>query len=187
MHHSPSLEQIFALGLATASALLSEKSSAQLTLRSFRARLAADFPDAGEADHVDVAAGVAQRFRGALRGTSVFTMEPEGALAWARSVEPANEPERVIATFVDLGSRVLGDVVSAVAQAIHDAKVEFDAASLQESSRVAIVIATHAPSDTAVVTLGLDVEFDGVAHTAQLDLLLEPKLLAGYWAVPEAE
>ena len=48
-----------------------------------------------------------------------------------------------------------------------------------------IVLGTHPPSDTAVVTLGFDVEFGGVAHSAQLDLLLEPKLLPADWAGPQ--
>ena len=113
MQPSPVLEEIFTLGLATASASLSEATGARLTLHSFRVRPAADFPDVAEADHVDVVAGVAQRFGGALRGTSVFTMEPEGALAWSRSVVDAgSEPQQVISTFLDLSSRVVADLVA---------------------------------------------------------------------------
>jgi hypothetical protein len=188
MQQPPTMEQIFALGVATASAALSENAGARLTLRSFRIRPAADFPDVAESDHVDVVAGVAQRFSGVLRGTSVFSMDPEGALAWSRSVtDPGSAPDDVISTFLELCSRVVVDVVGAAAQAMYRSEVAFDAASLRESSRVAIVIGTHAPSDTAVVTLGFDVEFDGAVHGAHIDLLLEPKPLAGHWVGADAE
>ena len=63
---------------------------------------------------------------------------------------------------------------------MHGRAVDFDAGSLRETSRVAIVIGTHAPGDTVIMTLGFDVEFDGAAHPAHLDLLLEPKSLKGY-------
>ncbi len=196
MHDSPPLEEIFTLALATASALLTEKTGAQLTLSSFCVRPLADFSGASEADHADVVAGVAQRFSGVLRGTSVFTMQPEGALLWSRSAaEPDSDPDRVLSTFVDLGSRVLEDVVGTAAHAMHGQSmgqsigqsVEFDAATLRENSRVAIVLATHAPSDTAIATLGFDVGFHGAAHAAHVDLLLEPKLLPGHWAGPDSE
>ena len=187
MQDNPSLEQIFTLGVATASAELTERTGAQLMLRSFRMRPAAEFPDGSEADHIDVTAGVAQRFGGALRGTSVFSMEPEGALAWSHSVLAADsDPAQVIPTFVELAGAILCDLISAAAHAMHGGSVDFDAANLRESSRVAIVLGTHPPSDTAVVTLGLDVEFDGRALPAHVDLLLEPKLLPGDWAGPEA-
>ncbi len=188
MQQSPALEEIFTLGLATASASLSETTGARLTLHSFRVRPAADFPDVAEADHVDVVAGVAQRFGGALRGTSVFTMEPEGALAWSRSVVDAgSEPQQVISTFLDLSSRVVADLVAVAARAMYSSEVDFDSPSLRESSRVAIVIGTHAPSDTAVVTLGFDVEFDEGVHRAHVDLLLESKPLAAHWVAVQTE
>ena len=191
MHDSPPLQQVFSLGLATASVSFSEDTDGQLTLRSFRVRPAADFPDLAESDHADVVAGVAQRFSGALRGTSVLSMAPESALAWSRSVLETPDgsvidPERVISTFVGLGSDLVGNLVAAVAQAMHGQPVEFDEASLCESSRVAIVLGTHPPGDTAVVTLGFDVEFGGEAYAAHVDLLLEPKLLPGDWAGPES-
>jgi hypothetical protein len=186
MQDNPSLEQIFTLAVATASAELTERGGGQLMLRSLRMRPAAEFPDGAEADHIDVTAGVAQRFRGALRGTSVFSMEPEGALAWSGSVLEGNgSAERVIPTFIELASGILCDLVTTAAHAMHGGSVDFDVANLRESSRVAIVIGTHAPSDTAVGTLGLDVEFDDQAFPAHVDLLLEPKLLPGDWAGPE--
>ena len=182
MRTPPSLEQVFTLGLASASALLGEKTGGQLTLRSVRVRPLADFSDVSEADQTDVVAGVAQRFSGALRGTSLFTMEPKGALAWSRSVVgPKSEPERVITAFVELAGHVLSDLIGTAAQAMHGGQPDFDAASLREDSRVAIVIATHAPSDTVIATLDLEVEFDGVSHAAHVDLLLEPKLLSAHW------
>jgi hypothetical protein len=187
MQDTPPLEHIFALALATASAELTERSGAQLMLRSFCVRSAADFPDVAEAAHLDVAAGVAQRFSGALRGTSVFSMEPEGALAWSRwALGAGSDPDQVIPTFVALASGILSDLLATAAHAMHGGSVNFDTAGLRESSRVAIVIGTHAPSDTAVVTLGLEVEFDDQAQRAHVDLLLEPKLLPGDWAGPEA-
>ena len=190
MLDSPPFQEFFALGLATASVSLSENTGGRLTLRSFRVRSAADFPDVTEADHLDVAAGVAQRFSGALRGTAVLTMEPEGAFAWSRSVlgsqdGSGSDLDRVIPTFVELGSGLVDNLVAQVAQAMHGRPVELDAGSLCESSRVAIVIGTHPPGDTAVVTLGFDVEFGGAAHAAHMDLLLEPKSLPGDWAGSE--
>ena len=185
MNDSSPLEPIFALGLAAASASLSESTGAQLTPNGFRVRLAADFPDVAEADHVDVVAGVAQRFNGSLRGTAVFTMEPEGALALSRSVADTSEPAQVISTFVDLASGVLADLLRTAGQAMHGGPVEFDPASLREDSRVAIVIGTHAPGDTVIATLGLAVELDREAYSAHLDLLFEPKLLAGDWTARE--
>jgi hypothetical protein len=119
------------------------------------------------------------RFSGALRGTSVFTMEPEGALAWSRSVGDATGAQ-LITTFIAVVADVVSDLVRASAQAMHGDAVDFDRASLCENSRVAVVIGTHAPGDTAIVTLGFDVEFGGAVYPAQLDLLLEPKLLTGY-------
>lgn len=193
MQPTPALEQALSLGVATASALLTEETGGQLNLRSLRVCQEGDFPDVSQADNTEVVAGVALRFDGALRGTGIFTMEPEGALAWSRAVlESAGEPENdsdsagdaVIVTFVDLARRVLSSLVGTVGKAVHGLEVEFDAASLRENSRLAIVIGTRAPSDTAVVTLGLEVEFDGAAHAAHVDLLIEPKSLAGHWVAP---
>jgi hypothetical protein len=112
-------------------------------------------------------------------------MEPEGALALSRSIADTSEPAQVISTFVDLASGVLADLLRTAGQATHGGPVEFDPASLREDSRVAIVIGTHAPGDTVIATLGLAVELDREAYSAHLDLLFEPKLLAGDWTARE--
>ena len=129
----------------------------------------------------DVIAGVVLRFEGQLGGTALLALDPDVALQWLRIGVDGDAPLR---RFVDLGSCVLAAVVGRLARAC-DAEVEFGRRLLEERPLMSALLSTHAPSDTALLSLYGELEFpdDDVATPVRaaftIQVLLEPKLLDG--------
>jgi len=111
----------------------------------------------------ELVAGVSSRFAGALRATALFAMEPEDALESLRAGVPEAEP---LGAYTALGRSVSECVVSALAAGAEAGDAPGDTpaagirqegdASLQEDSVIATLLATHAPSDTVIVLVGVD-------------------------------
>ncbi len=134
----------------------------------------ADCGQSGVLGDGDLIAGVMLRFQGALCATALLALEPANALAWARAVSPCPEP---VARFVALGEALLGPVVMSIAGSLDLAETEPGPASLEERPVIEILVGTHAPSDTAILSLVLAIMAGDVCVPARVYLLLEPKLL----------
>ena len=114
------------------------------------------------------------RFEGQLCGTALLALDPGHALQWLRG--GGDDP---LDRFVELGGEVLRAVVDELARAC-DAAIEVGSCLLEERPLMAALLSTHAPSDTALLSLAGELEFAGdeadpvrAAYTIQL--LLEPK------------
>lgn len=140
---------------------------------------AADHAALTQAVPNDVIAGVVQRFLGPLRGTALVATDPGDALLWLQLEESTAPP---LEHFVAFGSRMLGAVVASLAEADPSEFATMPAA-LEERPLVAALLATHAPSDTLIVSLDAELAFEldpaiGTLHTPfTVQLLLDPKLL----------
>jgi len=135
----------------------------------------------------DVIAGVLQRFEGRLSGTVLFALDPGDALLWLQSAQaPDGDSELAdpLARFVDFGSRIIAGLVEALAAVGRD-EVWLGPPALEERPWMAALLATHAPSDTVVLSLTgeLGFEIEGVhpalAAPFAVQILLEPKIVAG--------
>ena len=79
---------------------------------------------------------------------------------------------------------MLGEVVAQLAHACH-AHVEFGPCLLEERPLLTALLSTHAPSDTALLSVDGELEFqpapgaDPARARFAIELLLEPKLLGG--------
>ncbi|MBW2272608.1 MAG: hypothetical protein JRG96_05015 [Deltaproteobacteria bacterium] len=148
----------------------------RLEVRELRCRAMADFSPDSLCGGGDVAAGVVLRFDGGLRGTALFAMEPEAALGLARGGGPDREP---IAFFTELGGTVLSELLLGTTEGL-DRDSEMGPPQLEESSLMAIMASTHAPSDTLILTMRADlVARDRERDAFDVHLMLEPKLLHG--------
>ena len=125
----------------------------------------------------DVIAGVVQRFDGAFRGTALLALEPGDALLWLQAGKSQEEP---LARFVALGTRMLEAVIASVADGCGE--IGTSPGALEERPLMAALLATHAPSDTVIVSLDAAFSFEldptiGALHTPfTLQLLFEPKV-----------
>lgn len=124
-------------------------------------------------------AGVLQRFGGAFSGTALLALDPSDALLWLQMDDNDAEP---LVRFVELGREMLGVVIERLA-AVRGDNVSFEPAVLEERPLMAALLATHAPSDTVIVSFDAEVAFDmdptiDTLHTPfTVQLLLEPKTL----------
>ncbi|MCZ6783318.1 MAG: hypothetical protein O7G30_08415 [Proteobacteria bacterium] len=137
--------------------------------------LLADFPVGPAPCDGDLCAGVMMRLDGTLSGTALLSMDPEHALAWisARPNGPGAEP---LAAYLELGRTLLATCLGALADGF-GCTTEPGTARLEEETVVGIVLATHAPSDTVVLSARLEVPIAGQRLPAHVTVLLEPKLL----------
>lgn len=125
----------------------------------------------------DLVAGVVVRFHGAFGGTAVLVLDPEDALAWIRCSPGDGDPiERYL---VSAGRLVTGAVTAWGASM--GVTFDFGAPSLCEDSVVGILLGTHAPSDTLIVSARLAIDVDGAARPGHLHLMVDPKVLE-IWA-----
>ena len=122
----------------------------------------------------DLVAGVMGRVEGGLPGSLNLVLEPEDALAWAQSSGAVADP---IETFVGLGEKVLLGMCDALADVL-SAEVSLCEAALVEHSELAMLIGTHAPSDTLVLSAQLHVVVSGDILMAHTHWLVEPKYLS---------
>ena len=176
-----STEQMIALhGFFAEAAAVGEASLGEITgceteveVQEVRATALGDFGDRGLCLSDDMIAGVMGRLKGVMPGTANLVLEPEEALLWAR----LGGGEDPLAMYVTLGKTLLEGVATFLAEVL-EGEVAFDGTRLVEQSELAMLVATHAPSDTIVFSTRMrivarDESFDAVSH-----LLVEPKYLA---------
>jgi hypothetical protein len=176
-----STEQMIALhGFFAEAAAVGEASLGEITgceteveVQEVRATALGDFGDRGLCLSDDMIAGVMGRLKGVMPGTANLVLEPEEALLWAR----LGGGEDPLAMYVTLGKTLLEGVATFLAEVL-EGEVALDGARLVEQSELAMLVATHAPSDTIVFSTRMrivarDESFDAVSH-----LLVEPKYLA---------
>ena len=127
----------------------------------------------------DLVAGVVSGTSGALRGSAILGMEPELALVWLADA-PTADP---LAAFVQRGEALLRAVVEALARRL-GVEASTGPGALQEEPLLALVLGTHAPSDTLVLSAVLEAppsadvgSQSSVGPLLQILLVLEPKLL----------
>lgn len=132
-----------------------------------------DFGERGLMVSDDLIAGVMGRLEGALPGTLAIALEPEEALLWAR----LGGGEDPLDTFVALGRSLLVGVASALGELLEEG-VRFEGGALAEAPELAMLVGTHAPSDTLVFSTRLRIDVRDEILTGVSHLLVEPKYLA---------
>jgi hypothetical protein len=110
----------------------------------------------------------------------LFAMESEDAFALFQQV---SEGADLLATYTELGSELVAQAARALAGGA--VGTQSGTASLEENSVISILVGTHAPSDTVIVTLRLELSSRrGEASTPGfVYLLVEPKLFGATLAV----
>jgi len=133
----------------------------------------ADFGERGLLLSEDLVAGVMGRIEGALPGTLGLVMEPEEALLWTQLGGGSDDP---VETFVALGREILVGIAVALSEVL-GAPTAFRDARLVEDSELAMMVQSHAPSDTLVFSTRLRIDVRSELVTAHSHLLIEPKYL----------
>ena len=108
-----------------------------------------------------------------MPGSLNVVMDPEDALLWAR-LAGSEDP---IETLVALGCELLSGVSDAFSELL-ESPCEFRDARLVEESELAMLVQTHAPSDTLVFSTRFRIDVRDEVLTAHSHLLIEPKCLA---------
>jgi len=151
----------------------------EIEVRETRCCTLADFAAAGlYPPEQEVVAGVLVSLQGGLNGAALLAMAPEDALAWSRCDATGSDP---IKRFMELGRRVLDEVVESACEALGVACAPGEA-SLQEGLLVGCLLETHAPSDTAVVCSRYTLYAGRQEYGGYLYLLVEPKRIAALLA-----
>ena len=149
---------------------------AQLSIRSFAVRRYQDFPAAGETPSEQSVTGALVRIAGPVPGAGLFSVGSEAAL---QGVAEGSASVSATETFLSLGRCVLEAFASSAVAALLERSepLEIGPASLAEASRPAILLGTHAPGDTVLVSLGIDLLRGPGDETLAvfIDFLLEPK------------
>lgn len=139
--------------------------------------LLADFPAGALVGIDDIAAGTVVRFQGPFGGTAILTLEPEDALAWVRS---APEPGDPIRGHLERSADLLARAVGGWGQSM-GASFSFTEPTLCEDAVAGLLLGTHAPSDTLILSARLVLSIDGRERSAWLYLMVDPKVLE-VWA-----
>ena len=176
-----STEQMIALhSFLAEAAAVGEDSLAEITgceteveVQEIRATALSEFGESGLCLSDDLIAGVMGRLEGAMPGSLNLVLEPEEALLWAR-LGSDGDP---LKTFVSLGEALLGGVATAIGGVLGK-EASFAGASLVEESELAMLVKTHAPSDTVVFSARMRIDARDEVFTAFSHLLIEPKYLA---------
>ncbi|MBY0399731.1 hypothetical protein K2X89_05515, partial [Myxococcota bacterium] len=135
-----------------------------------RAGVLEQFGERGMRVGDDLVAAVMGRMEGGVPGSAGLALEPEEALAWART-GGGGDP---IAAFVALGRAVLEGVAHALGE-VTRVETRFLDGRLAEQTEPCLLAATHAPSDTLVLSARMRIETRGEAFSAVAHLLAEPK------------
>ncbi len=176
-----STEQMIALhGFFAEAAAVGEDELAGVTgcdteveVQEIRATALSDFGERGLCLSDDLVAGVMGRLEGRMPGTISLVVEPEDALLWAR-LAGGDDP---LEAFVSLASTLLEGVTEALGGVL-DGDAAFEGARLVEEPELAMLVKTHAPSDTIVFSTRLRIDARDEVLTAVSHLLVEPKYLA---------
>ncbi|MEZ4331979.1 MAG: hypothetical protein R3F35_09490 [Myxococcota bacterium] len=166
------LHGLFAEGAACAETTLAEISGREsaVDVVDVRCTPLESFGERGLRLGDDLVAAVLGRLEGGCSGSIAVALEPEDALAWARTGSERDP----LAAFVALGRALAGGLATALGEALR-AKVALVDARLVERTEPLVLAATHAPSDTIVVSVRIQVEARDEAFLAIAHLLLEPK------------
>lgn len=169
------LHGFFAEAAAVGEARLGEISGSEteVEVEEIRTTPLGEFGDRGLCLSEDLVAGVMGRLSGVIPGSMSLVLEPEDALLWSRLGTDGDPLE----TFVALGRALLGGVVEAIGELL-EGDVALVAAALVEEPELAMLVRTHAPSDTMVFSTRLRIDVRDEVVTAVSHLLVEPKYLA---------
>ncbi|MCR9094005.1 MAG: hypothetical protein NXI30_07300 [bacterium] len=176
-----STEQMIALhGFFAEAAAVGEQALGEMTgcdteveVQEIRATALAEFGERGLCLSDDLVASVMGRLDGRLPGTLSLALEPEDALLWARLAGGDDPLEAFVAlsrTLLEGVSRALGELL--------DGEARFEGARLVEEPELAMLVKTHAPSDTIVFSTRLRIDARDEVLTAVSHMLVEPKYLA---------
>ncbi len=176
-----STEQMIALhGFFAEAAAVGEEALGEITgcdteveVQEIRATPLSEFGDRGLCLSDDLVAGVMGRLEGRMPGTQSLVLEPEDALLWAR-LGGDDDP---LDAFVALSRTLLEGMAQALGE-ILDGDEAFVGARLVEEPELAMLVRTHAPSDTIVFSTRLRIDARDEVLTAVSHLLVEPKYLA---------
>jgi len=166
------LHAFFAEAAAAGEAALADLSGSEtgVDVLEVRAGVLEEFGERGMRVGEDLVAAVMGRLEGGLPGSTGLALEPEEALAWAR-IGGEGDP---IEAFVALGRAVLEGLAQAISEATRT-RTRFHDGRLAEQTEPCLLAATHAPSDTRVLSARMRIETRGEAFSAVAHLLAEPK------------
>ncbi|MBJ18647.1 MAG: hypothetical protein GY910_18025 [bacterium] len=184
-----STEQMIALhGFFAGAAAVGEASLAELSgceteieVQEIRCTPLSDFGERGLCLSEDLVAGVMGRIEGVMPGSLNLVIEPEEAFLWAR-LGSDGDPLDV---FVEIGRRLLGGMTTAISQ-ILSGEASFEGAALVEEPELAMLVKTHAPSDTLVFSMRMRIDIRDEVVSAVSHMLVEPKYLARLLSVLSA-
>ncbi|HPG24454.1 MAG: hypothetical protein H6748_12710 [Spirochaetaceae bacterium] len=170
------LHGFFAEAVAVGEAALAEIGGCEteIEVHEIRCTALAEFGEQGLVLSDDLTAAVMGRLDGALPGSLALALEPEEALLWAQ-IGGDGDPLEV---FVALGRAVLSGIARSLGE-LRRAAVRFEGGELVEQPELAMLVATHAPSDTLVLSLRLRIGVRDEVLSAVSHLLIEPKYLPG--------
>ncbi len=174
MEQMIALHGFFAEAAAVGEVRLADISGCETEIEVLEVRCSslANFNETGMWLTEDLVAGVMGRIDGAIPGSLNVVMEPEEALLWAR-LAGSEDP---IETVVGLGYELLSGITVGFSEVL-GSPCEFRDARLVEESELAMLVGTHAPSDTLVFSTRLRIDVRDEALTAHSHLLVEPKYL----------
>ena len=169
------LHGFFAAATAVGEASLAELSGCEteIEVQEIRCTALTDFGEEGLCLSDDLVAGVMGRLEGSIPGSLNLVLEPEEALLWSR-LGSDGDP---LGTFVEIGRRLLGGMTQALAEVLAG-DASFEGAQLVEEPELAMLVKTHAPSDTLVFTARMRIDVRDEVFTAMSHMLIEPKYLA---------
>ena len=169
------LHGFFAEAAATGESALADQSGCTTEVEVVEVRCGdlQEFGERGLRACDDLVAAVMGRLEGGLPGSLGLALEPEDALVWAR-VGGAPDP---LESFVALGRLLLEGVAGALSEVLRGT-TSFHDACLVETSEPCLLAATHAPSDTLVISARLRIDVRDEAVSAVAHLLVEPKYFA---------
>ncbi len=176
-----SMEQMITLhGFFAAAAAIGEASLGELSgceteieVQEIRCTALAEFGERGLWLSEDLVAGVMGRLEGVMPGSLNLVIEPEEALLWARLGGDGDPLE----TFVEIGRRLLGGMTTALSE-ILSGGARFEGAALVEEPELAMLVKTHAPTDTLVFSTRMRIDVRDEVFSAVSHLLVEPKYIA---------
>ena len=144
----------------------------EVNVEEVRATALAEFGERGLGLSEDLIAGVVGRLEGVMPGSLSLVLDPDEALLWSQ-LGGGSDP---IQTYVSFGRALLQGFVSAFGELL-GGEASFVGASLAESPELAMLVNTHAPSDTVVLSARLRLDVRDEIFTAVSHLLVEPKYL----------
>lgn len=168
------LHGFFAGSVGVSEAQLAELSGCdtEIEIHEIRCTALGDFGDRGMQLSDDLVAGVMGRLEGALPGSLSLVLDPDEALLWARLGDDVDP----IRGFVAYGKLLLEGVAVALSE-ILERDTTFEGASLVEEPELAMLIKTHAPSDTLVFSSRLRIDVRDEVLEGMTHLMIEPKYL----------